>query len=104
GCLALVGRVVEHCANSGTVPNGLASSCAFLGRFQTATNLSNGAPISSDPFEDLADHSCLFPHPLKARLSSPFLFRHIAIAVRSSTQHADFSNLCAMPLASPTAL
>src|SRR5205085_11581664 len=104
GCFTLVGRVFEHAANGGTVPNGLASSCSFLDRFQTATNLSTGASISSDPFEDLADHAGLFPHNLKAGLSSSFLFRHIAIPVRGSSQHAYLSDLRSMPLASPTPL
>src|SRR5712691_102184 len=104
GGLTFVRRVVKHTSNGGTVPDCLAGSGSFLRRFQTATNLSNGAPISSDPLKDLANHAGLLPHNLKASLSSSLLFGDIAIAVRSSTQHAHLSDLCSMPLASPTPL
>ena len=104
GCLAFVSRIVEHPANRGTVPDRFASSGLLLGCFQTTTNLSNGAPISSDPLKDLTDDTCLFPHNLKAGLSGPFLFGDIAIAVGSSTQHTHLANLCSMPLSSPAPL
>ena len=104
GCLAFVSRIVEHPANRGTVPDRFAISSLLLRCFQTTTNLSNGAPISSDPLKDLADDTCLFPYNFKAGLSGPFLFRDIAIPIQSSSQHTYLSDLCSMPLASPTAL
>src|SRR5712691_8907481 len=104
GCLAFVSRIVEHPANRGTVPDRFASSSLLLVCFQTTTNLSNGAPISSDPLKDLTDDTCLFPHNLKACLSGPFLFGDITIPIRCSSQHAHFSDLRSMPLAAPTAL
>src|SRR5205085_663746 len=85
GCFPLVSRIVEHPANGGTVPDRFASSSLLLGGFQATTNLSNGAPISSDPLKDLTDYTRLFPHNLKAGLSGPFLFRDIAISIWGST-------------------
>src|SRR5690348_6830667 len=101
GCLTFVSRIVEHPANGGTVPDRFARSGPLLGCFQTTTNLSNGAPISSDPLKDLTDDTCLFPHNLKAGLSGPFLFGDIAISIGSSSQHAHLCDLCSMPLAAP---
>src|SRR5512135_20146 len=85
GCFALVGRVFEHAANGGAVPHRFARSGPLLGRFQTTTNLSNGAPISSDPLKDLTDHTCLFPHNLKTGLPGTLLFSDIAIPIGGSS-------------------
>ncbi len=104
GCLALVGGIVKHAANGGTIPDRFAGSCPFLSCFQTATNLSNGTPISSDPLKDLANHSGLFPLNLKAGLSRAFLFGDIAIPVGSTPQHTHLPDLCSMPLATPAPL
>ena len=104
GCFTLVGRVVKHAANRGTVPDGFASSGPFFGRFQTTTNLSNATAISSDPLKDLTNHSGLLPDHLKVGLSSSLLFADIAIAVRSPGEHADLPDLRPMPLASATTL
>jgi hypothetical protein len=68
---------------------------------KAATHLVESAPLLSHPGKHLLDDPGLLEVDLKACLSTPFLFAHIPITVRSMTQDPHASFLGGMALASP---
>ena len=102
--LAFVRRIVEHAARWWHDPRPF---CRFVSAPWRLPDDDEPLQWSSDlvrPIKDLADDACLFPARSQSWLLQPLLVRDIAIPIRSSTKHTHLSDLCSMPLATPTAL
>jgi hypothetical protein len=93
------GWIVQHIPHRRPIPNRFAGAGSLLCRVQATAYLPNRTAIPSHPGKHGLDDPCFLWDNLEARFPRSLMLAHVAIAVRSTAQDADRSDLRAMAFA-----
>jgi hypothetical protein len=100
----LIRRILENVPDGLPGPDSLSRDGQFTGALKATADLSEGAPLPSDPRENIPDDVCLLWNRLKPGLPLAIVNGDVAIPVRCVGHDVERPALSGVLLASPAAL
>src|SRR5207249_10243623 len=97
------GRMLHHPPHPTATPDPLPRAARLACPREPATDLANRQAVAADPVKHLADQSGFLWNDVIARLSTPLVFRDVAVAIWRSAEHIHRDHPRRMSLASAVA-